>query len=100
MKTNKLIAGITYFLSWGVCLLPNTPVHGQVYDEPQDDKILKQIITPPPSDVLDTTCGGYTHDVSPKIELEDLSQYERTIRTLDEDIGLPYNPDDYDSGDY
>jgi len=88
MKSTKLMLRYVYFLSWVVCLLPNTPVNGQSYDDPSNDEIVKKIITIPSKDVVDTTCDGYTRNVEQTIEI---------VETVDEDS---YNPDDYDSGDY
>ena len=93
MKIMKPIAIVAYALSWCVCLLP--------HPEPmQEDKMLNKIIAPTDISDFDTTCDGYSHEEPQKIDLEDLSQYEGTIKTLDDDTDAPYNPDDYDSGDY
>lgn len=97
MKAIKLVTGTTYFLSWGVCLLPNASTTGHAYDEPQDDVIISKIIeTSTSDDIVDTTCDGYTHNVIRRVDLEDLLN----VKTLNDDLKIPYNPDDYDSGDY
>lgn len=96
----KLIAGATYFLSWCICLLPNAPIHGRSYDEPQDDQIVNKIINPVPAEDHDTTCDGYVRDIALPLDIEDLLRHEETSKTLDEDANVPYDPDDYDSGDY
>lgn len=100
MKAMKLIACTTYFLSWCICLLPNASIHGQSYDEPQNDQIVSKMIDPVAVEDHDTTCDGYVHDVALQLDIEDLLRHEGTNKSLDEDANTPYDPDDYDSGDY
>ena len=99
MNSTKIIAGIAYVASWCVCILPNTPIRGQAYDEPSDDKVLKQIVQKPDEDIaIDTTCQGYVHEEPDLAKIKDLTSHQSVIKTFDHEEYI--NSEDYDSGDY